>query len=229
MRRKTLCILIFATGCLTALPGCDTDWRKTSRVLAEEGEVCLAKGDLAGAEKFFLDSLRANPYGLRANRGMMHLEILEAGQAARALAYCRRVLDLVPPETAGRLFAARLEPVLEKIVAGGLEHPSDALEDIFFAARTDSRMLFLSRMSGEILVRLRGKGRTPEEEARRWFAPRAGVQRKITRLWLDSRLCVVRMEFGAEDSSRSTVNFQLGPAESGIWLLTAWAEETPTA
>ncbi len=141
----------------------DIGWPARSREARRRAHAAEADGDYLRARSAYEAALSGNPYDWETSLELANLLNHRLGLRADALRHYLRALAYSPdpsiiPETEAKIRILRL------LRAGELEDPRDALEDMFTAAESGAKALFLRRLDRE--SRLEGEQRFREWRGR---------------------------------------------------------------
>jgi len=218
---------------LAAMPlACDLDWKEEASRAYVAARKHAQEGRFDSACTLYKRALKLNPFHPDANFRLAELyetRLFGEPQAEQwAVYYYRRQLDLRGADRQRAEFMLQQIPLLERIDAGGLEDPADAVRDLLEAAAANSLRAFSERLHQSFISALIDQYKSLKAVEKRlefWNGlAKPGwslVYRDIRKLQNEYRAMVI---IRLADGQRRKLGFRL--AQTGIWELGADEADT---
>ncbi len=123
----------------------DLQWKRKHDAAMEHGTWAANADDFQAARDYYLQALIFNPYSPEAHYRIAEIYGSFFGENEEALKHYAAALDFAPKQQRA-VEAANAIAVLEMIMAGILEDPVDAVEDMYIAASQQSLASFSNRL-----------------------------------------------------------------------------------
>jgi len=218
-RRKTG---LFA-ACLFFIGGCDAGWEQKAEEDYRRGEEARLAGHWLEAQTRYLKALAVNPYHATANLRLAELYdtrlFTEKGASALAVIYYRRFLELPTNDSRLARQVENIAAVLERIAAGTLEDPADAVADFLAAARAGAERTFTERLDARLVHQLSLRDTSIGKHLQTWRNRLEGRTCHFTERWVDE---------GTGKSAAVTVEIRGDPAGVIVWIIHLRLAETNT-